>query len=364
MRIIFSGGGTGGHIYPAIAVAALMRKKYPDTEILFIGAKDKIEMTKVPKAGFDIEGLWISGFQRKLTYRNALFPFKLLASLVRARRVIREFKPEVVAGFGGYASGAALWVAGKMGIKTLIQEQNSYPGVTNKILGKVVDRVCIAYRDTARFFDEDKVVLTGNPVREMSGQQWSQSTARVEMSLDAAKPTVLVIGGSLGARSLNRCLRDAYNGIRERSDVQWIWQCGSLYWEEYRHSSTAGLDHVHIMSFIEDMDVAYAAADIVVSRAGALTLAELMVLGKPSILVPSPNVAEDHQSKNAKALVDKNAAVFVKDDELNALLLSEVYALLKNARKREQLSGNIKSLSDGKATERIVDEIIRLVSRD
>lgn len=364
MRVICSGGGSGGHIFPAIAVAQELKRRNSSTELLFIGAKGKMEMIKVPKAGFKIEGLWISGFQRRLTIDNALFPIKLGSSIIKARSIIGKFDPDVVAGFGGYASGAALWTANKMGIPTLIQEQNSYPGITNKILGRSVDTVCTAYAESGVFFDGGpKLVLTGNPVRDMSRAGKDMVAARDVLGLSPNMLTVLIIGGSQGARSLNEVLSGSTVHIAEMKEVQFFWQCGAGYYKDYKDSPTAQLDNVRSVPFIEDMDLAYAASDIVICRAGALTISELMILGKPAILVPSPNVAEDHQTKNALALVNEKAAFMVKDHELHSRLWEVLHELLKSTELREKLSSHIRQLARPNATQLIVNELEILANK-
>ncbi|MCL4118295.1 UNVERIFIED_CONTAM: hypothetical protein GTU68_042199 [Idotea baltica] len=363
MRVICSGGGTGGHIFPAVAVAQELKKRDPSTEVLFIGAKGKMEMSKVPKAGFRIKGLWISGFQRRLTFKNISFPFKLLSSIISARSIIKDFKPDVVAGFGGFASGAALWTAGKMGIPTLIQEQNSYPGVTNRILGKNVKTVCTAYDAASTYFNGPKLVMTGNPVRAMERAIITPSKAREILGLAKNKKTILLIGGSLGAKSMNEALRNGVDEIGKWQDVQLVWQCGAAYYKDYMNCNTAELANVKLVEFIEDMDVAYAATDLVICRAGALTISELMVLGKPAILVPSPNVAEDHQTKNAMALVEHDAAILIEDKKMFESLFDEVKRVLDDERVLNKLSRNINGLAKPKAVEMIVDELELLVRK-
>lgn len=363
MRIVCSGGGTGGHIFPAVAVAQEIKNRYPSAEILFIGAQGRMEMEKVPKAGFPIKGLWISGIQRRLTLDNLSWPIKLISSIIEARKILKEFKPDVVAGFGGYASGAALWVATKLNIPTLIQEQNSYAGITNKILSNKVDTVCVAYEEARQYFKGPKVILTGNPIRKMSSQSYSRNEALAELGLDPTKKTILIVGGSLGARSINVAMRDLVDELGALKDVQVLWQCGSLYYEEYKQSSTAALKHVHIMGFIENMDVAYAAADLVVCRAGALTIAEVQVLGKATLLIPSPNVAEDHQTKNAMALVSQGAAAMIEDKIVSNDLVIAMTELLRDSGRMKSLQENILRMAMPDATTRIVDEIVALLNR-
>ena len=362
MRVIISAGGTGGHIYPAIAVADEIKARVPDADILFIGASDRMEMERVPKAGYPIKGLWISGLQRKLTLRNMLFPFKVVKSLSDAYRMIKLFKPDVVLGFGGFASGPTLYAANLMGLPTLIQEQNSYPGITNKLLAKKVDKVCVAYDDMDRWFAPEKLNLTGNPVREGIG-----TTTRIpqeaigSFGLSQNKKTVLIFGGSLGAKSLNEAVFAGLNTIKQRTDINIIWQVGKLYFDHYASSEAAHLPHVKILPFIEEMDAAYVAADVIVGRAGALTLSELAIVGKPAILVPSPNVAEDHQTKNAMALVKVGGALLVQDKDARAHLVPTIYQLVDNTQQQVQLGNAIKTLGRPNATKEITDLVMDLV---
>lgn len=362
MRIIYSGGGTGGHIFPAVAVAQEIKKRYPNAESLFIGAKGKMEMTKVPKAGFPIKGLWISGFQRSLTFKNLLFPIKLLVSIVSAYFLLRKFRPDVVAGFGGYASGAALWVATKMGLPSLIMEQNSYAGMTNRLLNGKADTACVAYEESKRFFDKCKVVVTGNPIRKGLVSGLDRGDCIHQLGLDSSKKTILIVGGSLGARSINKAIDKNYEHIKAANGIQLLWQCGAGYFDVYKDKAVADLEHVHISAFIEDMAVAYGSADLVVCRAGALTLAELMHLGKASLLVPSPNVAEDHQTANAMSLVDKGAAVLLADKNVDDLMKVAV-ELLDDQPRLEELKKNIKLLAQPKAVSEIADEIELLIRK-
>ncbi len=360
MRIVFSGGGTGGHIFPAIAVAQEIQKRVPNVDILFIGAKGKMEMIKVPKAGYPIKGLWISGIQRKLTVKNLLFPVKLLFSMISSFLILRKFRPDVVAGFGGYASGASLYTASLMGVPTLIQEQNSYPGITNKMLAGKAAKIAVAYEKAKDFFPKEKVVMTGNPIRANLLRTENRDAGLEHFNLDSTKKTVLIIGGSLGARTLNVGMRDSYDAIEGLKDVQFIWQCGSLYIDEYTDTPTAQLDHVKIMAFIDDMNLAYAAADVVVSRAGALSVSELCAQGKATILVPSPNVAEDHQTKNAMALVEQNAALFIKDQEFSKEFISVVDQIISDEDLKSKLEKNIIQLAMPMAVEHIADELLKL----
>ncbi|CAL2101283.1 UDP-N-acetylglucosamine--N-acetylmuramyl-(pentapeptide) pyrophosphoryl-undecaprenol N-acetylglucosamine transferase [Tenacibaculum sp. 190130A14a] len=358
INVIISGGGTGGHIYPAIAIANEIKLRYPSVKILFVGAKDKMEMEKVPQAGYDIKGLWISGIQRKITLKNLSFPFKLLSSLWKANTIIRKFKPDVAIGTGGFASGPTLIVANKKGIPTLIQEQNSYPGITNKLLGKKAGKICVAYDNLERFFPSDKIKKTGNPVRQdLLFIHTKTEEGKTFFKLDPNRKTVLVLGGSLGARKINELIAHELGFFKEQN-IQVIWQCGKLYYEEYKQHSK---EDVQVHQFLNRMDLAYAAADFVVSRAGASSVSELCIVGKPTIFIPSPNVAEDHQTKNAKAIADKHGAILVKESELNTFPIV-FETLLKDKGKQESLSENIKTLALPNATSDIVNEIEKLIS--
>ncbi|MEM0575130.1 undecaprenyldiphospho-muramoylpentapeptide beta-N-acetylglucosaminyltransferase [Flavobacterium polysaccharolyticum] len=360
LKFILSGGGTGGHIYPAIAIANELKKRFPEAEFLFVGAKDKMEMQKVPQAGYAIKGLWIAGLQRKLTLQNALFPFKLLSSLWESRKILKNFKPNVVIGTGGFASGPLLNVANSLNIPTLIQEQNSYPGITNKLLSKKAATICVAYENLERFFPKHKMILTGNPVR----QDLIDVTAKREeaisyFKLNPNKKTILVLGGSLGARRINQLIEKELDHLLAQQ-VQIIWQCGKLYLDDYsKYNST----QVQVVAFIERMDLVYAAADVVVSRAGASSVSELCIVGKPVIFIPSPNVAEDHQTKNAQAIVDKKGAIMIKESALEEEFSLVVEALLKDEGKQQLLGDNIKKLALPQATVQIVDEIEKLLKK-
>ena len=357
-KFILSGGGTGGHIYPAIAIANELKSRFPDSEILFVGAKDKMEMQKVPQAGYPIKGLWIAGLQRRLTIDNALFPVKLVASLWESRKIIKQFKPDVVIGTGGFASGPLLQMANAMNIPTVIQEQNSYPGITNKLLSKKANAICVAYENLERFFPKEKIILTGNPVRQdLIAIDSKREEAISYFNLDANKKTVLVLGGSLGARRVNQLIEKELDKMLSQN-VQIIWQCGKLYFEEYKKYNTA---NVQIMAFVERMDLVYAAADIVISRAGASSVSELCIVGKPVIFIPSPNVAEDHQTKNAKAISDKKGAILLRESELDSQFSLVFEALIKDEGKQKQLSENIKQLAMPEATNQIVDAIVKLI---
>ena len=358
IKVIVSGGGTGGHIYPAIAIANEIKARYTNAKILFIGAEDKMEMEKVPQAGYEIKGLWISGIQRKLTFKNLMFPVKLLNSLWKANRIIRKFKPDVVVGTGGFASGPTLMIAGKKGIPTLVQEQNSYPGITNKLLSKKAKKICVAYDNLERFFPEDKIIKTGNPVRQdLLFIHTKDEEGKAFFKLDRLKKTILVLGGSLGARKVNQLIESNLNFFKDQN-VQLIWQCGKLYFDEYKKYND--LENVQVHQFLNRMDLAYASADFIISRAGASSVSELCIVGKPTIFIPSPNVAEDHQTKNAKSIVDKNGAILVKETELDTFP-EVVKMLLQDQEKQHKLSENIKRLALPNATSDIVNEIEKLI---
>lgn len=363
MNVLISGGGTGGHVFPAIAIADAIKKLAPETKFLFVGAKGKLEMEKVPKAGYDIEGLWISGFQRKLTARNLLVPFKLVASMLKARRLVRRFSPDVAVGVGGYASGPTLEMACRMGVPALIQEQNSFAGMTNRLLGSKVDRICVAYEGMEPYFPAEKLVLTGNPVRDaIRNSAVTREAGIAYFELDPGKQTILVFGGSLGARSLNEAMARQQELLESHPEVQVIWQAGSLYIERFRDCATAQLPNVHIRPFIDRMDLAYAAADVIVGRAGAITISELCLVGKPVVLIPSPNVAEDHQTKNALALVEKDAAVLVQDTGAGEGIISKPLEILSDAAWAGKLGKNILKLARPNAAEDIAKEVINLVN--
>ncbi|MDQ6472547.1 undecaprenyldiphospho-muramoylpentapeptide beta-N-acetylglucosaminyltransferase [Flavobacterium sp. LHD-80] len=357
-KFILSGGGTGGHIYPAIAIANELKLQFPDAEFLFVGAKDKMEMQKVPQAGYEIKGLWIAGLQRKLTLQNMMFPLKLATSLLESRRIIKQFKPNVVIGTGGFASGPLLQAAGGAGIPTVIQEQNSFPGITNKLLSKKANAICVAYQNLERFFPKEKIVLTGNPVRQdLIDIESKRDEAIAFYGLDPNKKTLLVLGGSLGARRINQLIEKELQNFLSQ-DVQVIWQCGKLYFEDYKKYNQP---NVKVVDFIERMDFVYAAADVIISRAGASSVSELCIVGKPVIFIPSPNVAEDHQTKNAQAIVDAKGAILLKESELDNEFSIVFEALLKDEGKQKQLSSNIKKLAMPKATQDIVAEIVKLI---
>ncbi len=361
-RFIVSGGGTGGHIFPALSIAEGLKQRFPDAEILFVGAIGKMEMEKVPAAGFPIVGLPVAGFHRGEIWRNLLFLPKLLASLWKARLVVRKFKPDCVIGVGGYASGPILKVAIQMGIPAILQEQNSYAGVTNKLLGKKASKICVAYQNMGRFFPEEKLVFTGNPIRKGLEDIENKSDEALKFfGLDPAKPVVLVVGGSLGARSLNNGIRAKLELIRS-SGVQFLWQTGKIYYADLKSDLEANpAGSVHLLEFIQRMDLAFAAADLVISRAGAGTISELCVVGKPAILVPSPNVAEDHQTANAKSLADQDAAVLIRDAEVNDRLVEEALLLVNDQQRLALLAENIKKIATPHATNDIVEVIASLI---
>ena len=362
VKVIISGGGTGGHIFPAIAIANALKEAVPGVEILFVGAKGKMEMEKVPAAGYAITGLTVAGLQRRLTAKNLLFPFKLIAGMMQARKVVKNFKPDVAVGVGGYASGPVLRVSSNAGIPCLLQEQNSYPGITNKILAKKAKTICVAYPGMERFFPAEKIVLTGNPVRQDITARVERDEALKHFGLDKDKKTILVIGGSLGARSVNNGIK---NGIKNLpDDVQLLWQTGKFYYDEIK-SFTENSDNKNIKAhaFIKRMDYAYAVADVVISRAGALSVSEIAIAGKPAIFVPSPNVAEDHQTKNAKVMVDDGAALMVKDDETD-ILINKAAELLKDPGMLTKLSKNILKHARPDASEKIAQEVIKLVKQN
>ena len=359
LKFILSGGGTGGHIYPAIAIANELKLRFPDAEFLFVGAKDKMEMQKVPQAGYKIKGLWIAGLQRKFTLQNLMFPLKLTSSLWSSRKIIKAFKPNVVIGTGGFASGPLLQMANMLKIPTLIQEQNSYPGITNKLLSKKANTICVAYENLERFFPKDKIVFTGNPVRQDLLEIDSKRTEALKhFNLDPNKKTLLVLGGSLGARRLNQLIeKEIYNLVSK--DIQIIWQCGKLYYHDYSHFSDKEL--AKVVAFIDRMDLVYAAADFIISRAGASSVSELCLVGKPVIFIPSPNVAEDHQTKNAMAIVDKNGAILIKESELDSSFEPIFTNLISNENLQNELSENIKKLAKPNATKDIVEQIVKLI---
>lgn len=360
LRIIISGGGTGGHIFPAIAIANTLMKMNPHNEILFVGANGKMEMEKVPAAGFNIVGLDISGLKRELSMQNLLLPLKILKSILKAKKIINEFKPDVAIGVGGFASGPLLYAASSAKIPTLIQEQNSYAGITNKILSKKADSICVAYEGMEKFFPPGKIIMTGNPVREeMTNTAGKREAALVHFGLNTYKKTILIVGGSLGARTINESVAASFD-VLKKNDIQVIWQTGKFFAEKAR-SLTAGSPNIYTAEFIQRMDLAYAAADVIISRAGASSVSELALVGKPVILVPSPNVAEDHQTKNALALTGKNAALMVSDNQAMTSLISSVISLLNDVTAQKTLTDNIGAMAVKDSAGRIGEEIYRIV---
>jgi UDP-N-acetylglucosamine--N-acetylmuramyl-(pentapeptide) pyrophosphoryl-undecaprenol N-acetylglucosamine transferase len=362
--VIISGGGTGGHIFPAIAIANAIRERHKDAQILFVGAKGRMEMTRVPEAGYKIMGLWISGLQRKLTWQNLLFPVKLAVSYVKAAVIIQRYKPHVVIGTGGYASGPIMMAATRFKIPAVIQEQNSFAGLANKQVADRVSKVCVAYEGMEKYFPKEKIVITGNPVRkDILSVSQKATKAKTHFGFENNRKTLLIIGGSLGARTINESV---IGGIEKLIDagVQVIWQTGKGYYETYR-AQLAKLDmrRLRVHDFVKEMDLAYAAADVVISRSGAISVSELCIAGKAVILVPSPNVAEDHQTKNAMALVEKQAALLVADKEAKAKLVDTALHLLFDEAKAKKLSDNILKLARPNATEDIVNEVEKLIKK-
>ncbi len=356
-KILLSGGGTGGHIYPAVAIADEVKKRYPGVQILFVGASDRMEMEKVPQAGYQIEGLNISGIQRSLSAKNLMFPFKLINSLYKARKIIKKFKPDVVIGTGGFASGPTLYMAVKEKIPTLIQEQNSYPGITNKLLAGKAGKICVAYDGMAQFFPEKKIIKTGNPVRQDLLQVNREREQAVKFfKLNKNKKTLVILGGSLGSKMINLTVEKNLR-LMLKDHIQIIWQTGKLYHNQYKKYND--LEGVKVLPFVQRMDLLYSAADILVSRAGAGTISELCIVGKPVIFIPSPNVAEDHQTKNAEAVIRKNAALMVKETELDEFI-NVVRLILHDESKQKELSRNIKKMALPNATKRIVDAVVAL----
>ncbi|MEM9687509.1 MAG: undecaprenyldiphospho-muramoylpentapeptide beta-N-acetylglucosaminyltransferase [Bacteroidota bacterium] len=357
-RFIVSGGGTGGHIYPAIAIANALKKRYPGAEFLFVGAKNRMEMEKVPQAGYVIKGLWISGLQRRLTLKNLSFPFKVIHSLWNASRILKQFKPDMVIGTGGYASGPVMKMAAIKHIKYVIQEQNSYPGITNKLLAKKAEKICVAYDGLTQFFPEEKIIKTGNPVRQdLLEINIKREEAQELFHLKKDKTTLLVIGGSLGARRINQLIEKELVFFKQHQ-IQLLWQCGKLYYEDYKKYQN---DTIHIHAFLDRMDLAYAAADIIISRAGAGTVSELCIVGKPVIFIPSPNVAEDHQTRNASAIAAEKAAILIGEKELDESFEKVFLSLFSSEEEQKKLSRNIKKLALPEAAAHIVDEIVKIL---
>jgi UDP-N-acetylglucosamine--N-acetylmuramyl-(pentapeptide) pyrophosphoryl-undecaprenol N-acetylglucosamine transferase len=361
IRVILSGGGTGGHIFPAVAIANAIKANAPAADILFVGAIGRMEMEKVPAAGYPIEGLWISGLQRRLTVDNLMFPFKVISSLYNARKILKSFKPHVVVGTGGYASGPTLRMASWLGIPTLIQEQNSFPGITNKMLASKADRICVAYPFMEKFFPAPKIRLTGNPVRnDIEFNTISKIVALKHFNLKENKLTLLVVGGSLGARTINKSIHAGLNRLAD-ANIQVIWQTGKHFANTAAEAVKKYAEKGIITSaFIKEMDHAYAASDIVVSRAGAIAISELCISGKPSILVPSPNVAEDHQTKNALALSTRGAAILVTDSDSEVKLIDTITELAGNLTEQERLSSNISSMAMRNSAGLIAEQVFEI----
>ncbi len=364
LKFILSGGGTGGHIFPAIAIANALKEMHPDAEFLFVGAKGRMEMEKVPAAGYAIEGLWISGLQRRFTIDNLSFPFKVISSLINARRILRKFKPDAVIGTGGYASGPMLRVAARAGVPTLIHEGNSYPGITSKLLASQVDKICVAYDGMERFFPKEKLLITGNPIRQdILKLDGKRARALEKFKLDGERPVVLVIGGSLGARTVNEAIGAGLQRISE-SGIQLLWQTGETWAPKAQQlASNFKGNNIHAHAFIREMDYAYSVADIVVSRAGASSISELAIVSKPVIFVPSPFVAEDHQTKNALALVNKGAGLLVKDTDAAHHLVTELIKLVNDDHRRTQFTEMITTLAIPDAAQRIASEVTSLILR-
>ena len=358
VNILLSGGGTGGHIYPAIAIANELKERHPESNFLFVGAEGRMEMEKIPQLGYEIKGLNITGLQRSLSLKNLAFPFKLISSLLKAKKIIRKFKPNVVIGTGGFASGPTLYMANRDRIPSLIQEQNSYPGITNKLLAKKVKKICGAYDGLEEYFPSEKLIKTGNPVRQdLLNIDEKREEALAYFNLDPHKMTLVILGGSLGARAINQALEKNIQTIL-KNDIQVIWQSGKLYYEEYKKFSE--VNGVQVWEFVQRMDLLYAAADMLVSRAGAGSISELCIVGKPVIFIPSPNVAEDHQTKNAKSVTDRNAGILLQ--EVNIDSLCEVIKILfEDSHKRNVLGKNIKKLALPNATKEIADEVDKIL---
>ncbi len=368
MKILISGGGTGGHIFPAIAIADAIKVKQPEAEILFVGAMGKMEMERVPKAGYRIKGIPVAGLQRRITpiniLKNLTLPIKVALSLLKSRLILHRFKPDVVIGTGGYVSGPVVKTAAAMGIPTVIQEQNSYAGMTNRLLAKKADLICVAYPKMEQYFDADKIKFTGNPVRsDLLNLQFLRDEAYTFFNLNPLKKTIVILGGSLGARSINRAMRSGYDLLKAQNQIQVLWQCGKLYETEFQDCDTAKLPHVKLVPFVSRMDLAYALADVVITRAGALTISELCITAKPAVLVPSPNVAEDHQTKNAMALVNMQAARMVTDADAETKMLNEAMVILQSHSLAYNLSETIKTLAKPNAAMVIAEEVLRIAQK-
>jgi UDP-N-acetylglucosamine--N-acetylmuramyl-(pentapeptide) pyrophosphoryl-undecaprenol N-acetylglucosamine transferase len=362
MKIIISGGGTGGHIFPAISIANAIKRRNSEAEILFVGALGRMEMEKVPSAGYKIEGLPIAGFPRKISLQSFSFFIKLFKSLRLAKKIIKDFKPDAVVGVGGYASGPLLIIASNLGIPALIQEQNSYAGITNKLLSKRVQKICVAYENMEQFFPVEKIVITGNPIRNNLINKTSSDEALSFFNLDKTKKTILIIGGSLGAATLNNSVLENLSLIKQNSDIQWILQTGKFYSEKVKNAlANQTIPNLQVYDFISQMDLAYKAANLVVSRAGAGTISELCILGKASILVPSPNVAEDHQTKNAMALSEKKAAILIKDSDASKELIQQAIKKVRNTDELNLVANNALKMALPNSDELIVDELFKMI---
>ena len=371
LRILISGGGTGGHIHPAIAIAEALQKRHPDAVIEFVGARGRMEMERIPKAGYTITGLPITGFDRRLSMRNFAFPFRLIRSLILARSIVRRFQPDVTIGVGGFASGPTLWAASRAGIPTLIQEQNGFPGVTNRLLAQRVDRVCAGFPGLDRWFPADRICETGNPLRESIVQRLGSSdqkrngvtAARKHFGLKEDRPVLLVLGGSLGAASMNAAVRSlVQSGPLAKKGFQVLWQCGGRYEsDQSQWAEEHGDPNLVVRGFIDRMDLAYDAASIIASRAGAMSIAELALVGKPTLLVPSPHVAEDHQTKNARSVVDRDGAVLLPDHKVERDLGKEVRNLLNDAERCTSMSAALKASARPTAADAVAEEVLKLV---
>jgi UDP-N-acetylglucosamine--N-acetylmuramyl-(pentapeptide) pyrophosphoryl-undecaprenol N-acetylglucosamine transferase len=362
-RILIGGGGTGGHVFPAIAIADALKERAPETEFLFVGALGRMEMEKVPEAGYLIEGLPVAGFQRRITLKNITFFYKLVASMSRSRRIIGKFRPDLAIGVGGYASGPILKAAARRGVPIMIQEQNSYAGVTNRLLARSARTICVAYENMGRYFPAERIVITGNPVRQHLLEIRGDRTEGLRFfGIEEGKSVCLLVGGSLGARTLNQSFMEGLKKL-DRSDLVVLWQCGNYYQKEVEERVKAGgLKNIHVMPFISRMDLAYGVADVIVSRAGAITISELCIAGKPVILVPSPNVAEDHQTHNAAALVTRGAALMVPDGEAVERLVERMLKLMDDREEKELLSKNIQQLGIRDASKRIAEEALKILN--
>jgi len=366
LKILMSGGGTGGHIFPAVAIANKLKERFPEADILFVGAKGRMEMEKVPQAGFKIEGLWISGFQRKLTADNLSFPFKLISSLCKAKKIVKRFNPDVAIGTGGYASGPLLFVASGKNVPALILEQNSFPGVTNKILAKKVNTICVAYNGMERYFPKEKLVVTGAPIRkEILHLNTSRDESLKFFGLNKEKPVLLIIGGSQGARAINTAIASNLDKIIE-TGVQLIWQTGISSFESASKlvKNSKHNKSIVVTKFIMEMDKAYAAADIIISRAGAIAIAEIVAVGKPAIFIPLPSAAEDHQTKNALSLTEKGAGILLKETKAEEKIVTEITELVQSETKRNSIIENLKAFRTDDATENIVKEVVRLIGEE